>query len=117
MQLARHYGVHVTGVCSSDNSELVLDLGAERVIDHRSEDFSRSGQLYDVIINTVGNITLGRFGRATTAKGILLAVDGGEAVFVRTLASAVLWSLRWRQRWPSTQPDRKTVPCRAPFFA
>ena len=85
VQLAKHYGAHVTGVCSSDNAGLVRDLGAEKVIDYRTTDFARSGQLYDVIIDTVGNITLGRFRRATTAKGILLAVDGGGTAFVRAL--------------------------------
>ncbi len=72
-------------MCSSDNAGLVLGMGAEKVIDYRSEDFSRSGQLYDVIVDTVGNITLGRFRRATTARGILLAVDGGGTAFVRAL--------------------------------
>ncbi|WP_316359177.1 NAD(P)-dependent alcohol dehydrogenase [Devosia sp.] len=85
VQLARHYGAHVTGVCSSDNAALARDLGAETVIDYRTTDFARSGQLYDVIIDTVGNVTLGRFRRATPATGILLAVDGGGTAFVRAL--------------------------------
>lgn len=85
VQLARHYGARVTGVCSSDNADLVRGLGAEAVIDHRTADFSRSGQAYDVILDTVGNITLSRFRRATTAKGILLAVDGGGTAFIRAL--------------------------------
>lgn len=83
VQLAKHYGAHVTGVCSSGNAALVRSLGADAVIDYQSMDFSRSGQKFDVILDTVGNVTLGRFRRATTANGILLAVDGGGTAFIR----------------------------------
>lgn len=85
VQLASHSGAHVTGVCSSDNAELVRSLGAEAVIDYRTADFSRAGRVFDVIVDTVGNITLGRFRRATTDNGVLLAVDGGGTAFIRAL--------------------------------
>ncbi|UJW85285.1 NAD(P)-dependent alcohol dehydrogenase [Devosia sp. SL43] len=83
VQLARHYGALVTGVCTAANAELVRGLGASAVIDYKSTNFSRTGEQFDVIVDTIGNISLGQFRRTTTASGILLAVDGGGTAFLR----------------------------------
>ncbi len=83
VQLARHFGAHVTAVCSARNAELVRSLGAEVVVDYMATDFSRQGQTYDVIMDTVDTVSMAQFRRATTPGGKLLAVNGGGGMFLR----------------------------------
>lgn len=55
LQLARHFGAEVMGVCSTANVALVRSLGAHHVMDYTREDFTRNGEVYDVIVDTAGS--------------------------------------------------------------
>jgi NADPH:quinone reductase-like Zn-dependent oxidoreductase len=74
VQLAKHAGAHVTGVCSGANRELVTSLGADRVIDYTIEDFTAGSDTYDVIVDCVGNAPFERVGPLLRAGGALLLV-------------------------------------------
>jgi NADPH:quinone reductase-like Zn-dependent oxidoreductase len=74
VQLAEHAGAHVTGVCSGGNRLLVASLGAERVIDHTTDDFTDEASTYDVIVDCVGNASFERVGHLLNPGGALLLV-------------------------------------------
>jgi len=77
VQLARHYGAVVTGVCSAVNVELVRSLGASHVIDYTTSDFTRNGSTYDVIVDTVGTAPFSRSKASLKEGGHLLMVLAG----------------------------------------
>ncbi|MFC1731127.1 NAD(P)-dependent alcohol dehydrogenase [candidate division KSB1 bacterium] len=75
VQLAKYFGAEVTGVCSSRNFELVKSLGADNVIDYLKEDFTKKGQTYDIIFDTVSKISFSHCKSSLKQKGIYLTVD------------------------------------------
>jgi len=77
VQLARHYGADVTGVCGTANVALVRSLGADHVIDYTREDFTKNGEAYDVIVDTAGTAPFSRSKGSLTERGRLLLVLGG----------------------------------------
>ena len=78
MQLAKHFGAHVTAVCGTDHVELVRSLGADEVVDYRQQDFTKNGQTYDAIIDAVGKYSFRRGRRSLKPGGIYVATDGGR---------------------------------------
>ncbi len=72
VQLAKHFGAEVTGVCSTPNIELVKSLGAEKVIDYTKEDFTKTGETYDIIFDAVNKSSSSRSKRSLTKNGSYL---------------------------------------------
>jgi NADPH:quinone reductase-like Zn-dependent oxidoreductase len=77
VQLAKHFGAEVTGVCSGKNLELVRSLGADHVIDYEKEDFTDNGRRYDIIVDTAGTAPYSRSKRSLAEGGRLLLVLAG----------------------------------------
>ena len=76
VQIAKHFGAEVTGVCSTGNVELVRSLGADHVIDYTAQDFAEGGQRYDVIFQLAGTRSASDCRRALTEKGTLVLSSG-----------------------------------------
>jgi len=76
VQIAKWYGAEVTGVCSTRNLAMVRSIGADRVIDYTREDFTRTGQQYDLIFQLAGTATPSTCRRALTAAGRLVLSSG-----------------------------------------
>lgn len=89
VQLAKHFGAEVTGVCSTANLDLVASLGADRVIDYTREDFTKLGDTYDIIFETVGKSSVSGGMSVLAEDGVYLANLIGLATVFQMLRHAV----------------------------
>ncbi len=92
VQIAKSFGADVTGVCSTRNVEMVRSIGAKQVIDYTREDFTKSGQRYDLILDCVGNHSLLAHRRALNPNGVCV-VAGAKGLWdflTRALTAPVL---------------------------
>lgn len=85
VQLAKYFGAEVTAVCSRGKMEMARSLGADHVIDYTREDFTRSGQQYDLILAANGNRSIFDYRRALSPRGIYVMAGGKPAQLFQAL--------------------------------
>jgi NADPH:quinone reductase-like Zn-dependent oxidoreductase len=95
IQLAKHFGAEVTGVCSTSNLDMVKSLGADHVIDYTKDDFSSRAERYDVIFDTVGKFPKAQYSQVLAPNGTFVTMaklDSKESlenlVFIKELIEA-----------------------------
>ncbi len=96
VQIAKHYGAEVTGVCSTANLELVKSLGSDTVIDYTEEDFTKGSELYDFVFDTVGKSSFSLCKNILKKGGVYLAT-------VLTFANLL------QMLWTSKFGDKKVI--------
>ena len=92
VQIAKSFGAQVTGVCSTRNVDMVRSIGADRVIDYSQEDFTKSGQRYDVIFDCVLNHSLSAYRGVLNPRGIYIGVAGSGSRWMIGLLAPLLKS-------------------------
>jgi NADPH:quinone reductase-like Zn-dependent oxidoreductase len=91
VQIAKYYGAEVTGVDSVKKLDMIRSIGADHVLDYAQEDYTKSGQLYDFILDTVANRSFYDYERALSAEGLFVMVGGSR----KALLQAVLLGPRF----------------------
>lgn len=114
LQMAKRRGAEVTGVCSTRNLEFLRELGADHVVDHTREDFTRAGARYDVVLDNVLNHSPARTVRVLATKGVLLPNSvgnrGGWFSALPRMGRAALLGLLGRDvRWVSCRVTRANL--------
>lgn len=89
VQIAKYYGAEVIGVCSMRNLELVKSLGADRVIDYTRQDFTRKGERFDVVFDTVGKAPYASSIRALKDDGIYLQAVSAPGILLQMRLTAM----------------------------
>ena len=92
VQIARYFGAEVTGVCSTTNVELVKSLGADQVIDYTKEDFTKTGQTWDVIFDAENKSSFSRCKGSLTQKGVYLKTFPGLTILLQMLWTSKIGS-------------------------
>jgi NADPH:quinone reductase-like Zn-dependent oxidoreductase len=92
VQIAKYFGAHVTGVCSTANLDMVKSLGADKVIDYTKEDFTRASQAYDIIFDTVGKNSFSRCKDSLKDNGVYLSPVLGLSLLLQMIWTSKLGS-------------------------
>jgi NADPH:quinone reductase-like Zn-dependent oxidoreductase len=82
VQFLKYYGVSITAVCGGENSELVRSLGADRIIDYKTEDFTKDAERYDYVFDAIGRSSFFKCKRLLKKKGMYTSSGGFENLFL-----------------------------------
>jgi len=88
VQLAKYFGADVTGVCSTSNLEMVQSIGADKVVDYTKEDFTKTGQTYDIIFDTVGKRSFSQCKGSLNRGGIYLSTVASIPLLLQMLLTS-----------------------------
>jgi NADPH:quinone reductase-like Zn-dependent oxidoreductase len=105
VQLAKYFDTEVTGVCSTTNIEMVKSLGADKVFDYTNEDFTKSGQTYDIIFDTVGKTSFSRCKSSLKQNGIFLSAVIGLPLLIQILWTSKIGSMKAIGGIASVKPE------------
>ena len=110
VQIAKAYGLEVTGVCSTRNLDLVRSIGADHVIDYTREDFTKGEARYDLILDNVANHPLGASRRVLTPTGLHIPNSGhsGMPYIIKALFASMLFRRQGRAYVATTKPGDLT---------
>ncbi len=89
VQIAKSYGVEVTGVCSGRNEELVKSIGADHVINYKQQNYTELGKKYDLIIDMVGNHDLSANRKVMVPEGKLIMIGGAKGNWIAPLMNPI----------------------------
>jgi len=103
VQIAKAFGAEVTGVCSTNNMDMVRSLGADHVIDYTRENFTQSGHQYDLLLDVVGSRSWSECRRVLKPKAILVLVGGPKGKIIGPLKHII------RMRLASFRASQKVV--------
>jgi NADPH:quinone reductase-like Zn-dependent oxidoreductase len=106
VQLARHFGARVTAVCSTTNLEWVSALGADEVIDYTRTDFTKNGQTYDIIFDTVAKWSFSRVKGSLTDNGIYLSTGPSLEILFQSIRPAERAGKKARMAAAGLRPAR-----------
>jgi NADPH:quinone reductase-like Zn-dependent oxidoreductase len=109
IQIARYFGAEVTGVCSSTNLELVKSLGADHVIDYTQEDFTKTGQTWDVIFDTESESSFSRCKGSLTQKGVYLKTFPGLTILLQMLWTSKIGSKKAKFTATGLRPVQERI--------
>jgi len=98
VQLAKYFGAEVTAVDSTRKLDMLRSIGADHVIDYTKEDYTRSGQRYDLILDVAAHRSVFDYRRALAPEGIFMTVGGSVATLIQVVTLGALISMRGSQR-------------------
>jgi len=109
VQISKSFGAEVTGVCSTRKLEMVRSIGADHVIDYTREDFTKSGQRYDLILATAGDRSIFDYKRALSPEGIYVCAGGSFAQYFQAVLLGPLISMTGSKKLGSmlAKPNQK----------